>query len=129
LCGALAARGINPEGLLVDEGRPTTTKTRIIAHAQQVVRVDHEQRTPLSAALQERLLEFIDACLPSVDACLLSDYAKGVVTLPLAQGLIQRARELGKPVVVDPKGSDASKYRGATLVKPNLQEAAILLRH
>jgi rfaE bifunctional protein kinase chain/domain len=125
---ALEAGGIASGGLLAVAGRPTTTKTRIIAHSQQVVRVDHELAGPLPAAAEERLLALIDERLPGVEACVLSDYAKGAVSPAVAQGLIVRAKALGKPVVVDPKGADYSKYRGATLVKPNLHEAGLFLR-
>ena len=128
LRAALLARGISAEGLLIDEGRPTTTKTRIIAHSQQVVRVDHEQRQPLLAALEARLLGMIDDRLPEAAACILADYAKGIVSGTLAQHLIRRAGALGKPVIVDPKGSDFSRYRGATVVKPNLHEASLFLQ-
>src|SRR5262249_54409763 len=71
---------------------------------------------------------FIADRLPCVDACILSDYAKGLVSPALALRLIRLAAELGKPVIVDPKGADHSRYRGATLVKPNLHEAGLLLR-
>jgi D-beta-D-heptose 7-phosphate kinase/D-beta-D-heptose 1-phosphate adenosyltransferase len=110
------------------DDRPTSTKTRIIAQGQQVVRVDREQCGPLAAALEERLLGFIADTIPAVDACILSDYSKGVVSARLAQHLIQRATRLGKPVVVDPKGIDCGKYRGASVVKPNLHEAGLFLR-
>jgi D-glycero-beta-D-manno-heptose-7-phosphate kinase len=127
LCGTLTARGIDISGLFVDSRRPTTTKTRILAHNQQMLRLDHEQRLPLPREIEESLCRFIEDRLAEVDACILSDYAKGVVSPALARRLIQRGRALGTPVVVDPKGCDAGKYRGASLVKPNLNEAALLL--
>jgi len=126
---SLQAQGIGVEGLLIDKGRPTTTKTRIIAHSQQVVRVDQEHRGAFPAALEGRLLGLIDERLSHVDACILADYAKGVVSATLARHLIHRATTLGKPVVVDPKGADFSKYHGSTLVKPNLHEASLFLKH
>jgi D-beta-D-heptose 7-phosphate kinase/D-beta-D-heptose 1-phosphate adenosyltransferase len=124
----LAEQGIAVTGLLVDKCRPTTTKTRIIAHNQQVVRVDQEQRGNFAPALEERLLGFVEEQLPHADACVLSDYAKGVVSSNLARRFIRRATELGKPVVVDPKGTDFAKYQGATLIKPNLHEAGLFLQ-
>ena len=124
----LAAQGIGQEGVLIAEGRrPTTTKTRIIAHSQQVVRFDHEDCSDCPAVLEGKLLEYIDACLGRVDACILSDYGKGVVSSNLARRVIDRANSLGKPVIVDPKSADPSRYREATLVKPNLQEASVIL--
>jgi D-glycero-beta-D-manno-heptose-7-phosphate kinase len=125
---ALASRGIGVDGLVTAEGRPTTTKTRIIAHSQQVVRLDQEHRVRFDAKLEEQLIRLIEERLPRADVCLLSDYAKGLVSPTLARGFIERAVALGKPVVVDPKGGDGSKYRGATVIKPNLDEAAILLK-
>jgi D-beta-D-heptose 7-phosphate kinase/D-beta-D-heptose 1-phosphate adenosyltransferase len=128
LVAALAGQGIDTDGLFVEASGPTTTKTRIVAQNQQVVRVDHEHKRPLPQALQETLLGFIDEGLGGVDGCILSDYAKGVVSAAVAQRLIQGAKRAGKPVVVDPKSADGARYRGATLVKPNLSEAALLLR-
>lgn len=125
---ALEASSIDTSGLLVDSSRPTTTKSRIIAHSQQVVRVDHEHREVIAPALEARLLERIDECLPHTDACILSDYAKGMVTPALARRVIDKGAALGKPVIVDPKGTDFAKYRGATLVKPNLHEASLFLK-
>jgi D-beta-D-heptose 7-phosphate kinase/D-beta-D-heptose 1-phosphate adenosyltransferase len=125
---ALAALGIGLQGVVVAANRPTTTKTRIIAHSQQVVRVDQEHREVVAGSLEDQLLGLIDDQLPEVDACLLSDYAKGIVSPALAQHLIQRGRALGKPVVVDPKGSDFVKYRQATLIKPNQHEASLFFK-
>jgi D-glycero-beta-D-manno-heptose-7-phosphate kinase len=124
----LALQGIRGEGVLITEGRSTTTKTRIIALSQQVVRIDHEASLRCPAAVEEKLLEYIDGCLPRIDACIVSDYGKGVVSCTLARRVIDRANSRGKPVVVDPKKADPARYRGATLVKPNLYEATVFLR-
>jgi rfaE bifunctional protein kinase chain/domain len=119
----MAQRGIDAAGLIVDEDRQTTTKTRIVAHSQQVVRVDAEQRAPLRPELEDALLSWIERVLHIADACVLSDYAKGAVSPRLAEDFIRLAREAGKPVIVDPKGTDYAKYRGATVVTPNVREA------
>ncbi|MGI6456156.1 MAG: D-glycero-beta-D-manno-heptose-7-phosphate kinase [bacterium] len=111
------------EGAITDPSRPTTTKTRIVAQNQQMVRVDYERTHSLSLEVQERLLQWVQRQMDFVDSCILSDYEKGVVSPEFAQKVIQMARAAGKPVVVDPKGRDFSKYRGATIIKPNLQEA------
>jgi D-beta-D-heptose 7-phosphate kinase/D-beta-D-heptose 1-phosphate adenosyltransferase len=121
---ALAQAAINTDGLLAEDGRITTTKTRIIAQSQQVVRMDYEEPGPLSAVVEDRLLQWVEDQLPCVDACILSDYAKGVVSPRLAQGLIRMARTMSRPVIVDPKGTNYAKYVGATVVKPNIHEAA-----
>jgi D-beta-D-heptose 7-phosphate kinase/D-beta-D-heptose 1-phosphate adenosyltransferase len=113
--------------LIPDPSRPTTTKTRVIAHAQQVVRFDDEATAPLPAAARDALLARVRERLPSARACVLSDYGKGVVTAEVAAEVIAAAAGAGIPVVVDPKGADYRKYRGAAVVKPNQSEAAKVL--
>jgi D-beta-D-heptose 7-phosphate kinase/D-beta-D-heptose 1-phosphate adenosyltransferase len=120
---ALVRTGVDIGGVLIDRNRATTTKSRIVAHNQQVVRLDCEQRFPLSPPLEHELLQKIEARLSQVDGCIISDYAKGVVSESLARQVIRLARQAGKPTIVDPKGTDYRKYRGATLVKPNSHEA------
>ncbi len=120
---ALEERGVDCGGLLVDPERATTTKTRVIAHNQQVVRADSEQRAPLGRELEDELLEWVDGVVADADAVVLSDYAKGVVSDRVARGAINVARRSGKPVVVDPKGLDYAKYRGATVLTPNVSDA------
>jgi D-beta-D-heptose 7-phosphate kinase/D-beta-D-heptose 1-phosphate adenosyltransferase len=119
--------GVDTEALVVDPERPTITKTRIVAHSQHVVRVDQEKRVPLGEKAQNALLERALDLLAWADACVVSDYAKGVVFDRLAEQLIAKARRADKPVIVDPKGNTFAKYRGATLIKPNLREATVLL--
>jgi D-beta-D-heptose 7-phosphate kinase/D-beta-D-heptose 1-phosphate adenosyltransferase len=119
----LAQNGTDADGLCADPGRATTTKSRVVAHGQQVARLDVEERAPLTPALEDALLDALREHLPRAEACILSDYAKGAVTPRVAQELIRLARRAGRPVVVDPKGADYSRYRGATVVKPNLHEA------
>jgi rfaE bifunctional protein kinase chain/domain len=126
---ALEENGVRHAELVGDETRPTTTKTRIVAHSQQVARLDAESRAPLSPATEQRLLEVIEREMPRVDACTLSDYAKGVISHGVAQRFIELARQQGKPIIVDPKGADYAKYRGATLVKPNVHEAERASNH
>jgi D-beta-D-heptose 7-phosphate kinase/D-beta-D-heptose 1-phosphate adenosyltransferase len=123
----LAGRGIDTDGVLATSDRPTTTKTRIIARSQQVLRIDCENRQSLPPSLEEEFLRYVDARLPEVHACVVSDYAKGVVSERLAQGAITRSRQLGIPVVVDPKSTDFSIYRRASVVKPNLHELESVL--
>jgi D-beta-D-heptose 7-phosphate kinase/D-beta-D-heptose 1-phosphate adenosyltransferase len=126
LLAALQRAGVALEGLLQDEQRATTTKTRIVAHQQHVVRIDEEQTAPLAGQLEDQLLTWLERQVRACDACLLADYAKGVVSVGLAQGFIGLARQAGKPVVVDPKGISYAKYRGATVVKPNVEEARLV---
>ncbi len=110
--------------VLALDSRPTTVKTRIIAHDQQVTRLDHENTDPIAGADEAELIEQAIGLIGSVDAVVISDYAKGLLTNDLLNGLIAAARVTGKMVFVDPKGKDYSKYRGATMVTPNLHEAA-----
>jgi D-glycero-beta-D-manno-heptose-7-phosphate kinase len=123
LRAALAERGVDHGGLVADESRATTTKTRVIAHSQQVVRADVEERRPVSAESDDELGRWAEARLGAVEVVVLSDYAKGVVSRELCQRLIGAARSEGKPVVVDPKGSDYSKYEGAAVLTPNIADA------
>jgi rfaE bifunctional protein kinase chain/domain len=126
---ALRQRGVVAEGIVVDDGRPTTTKTRIVAHNQQVLRVDAERRAPLRIELENALLRWVEKRVTDADVCVLSDYAKGVVSTRLAECFIHMARQTSKPVIVDPKGTDYAKYRGATVVTPNVYEAQRATNH
>jgi rfaE bifunctional protein kinase chain/domain len=128
LVGALRHRGIGTDALLVDGERPTTTKTRVMAQNQQVVRIDREHRAVLATALEDRLLERVVGQVRLADACVLSDYGKGVVSPRLARFVIRQAEKSGKPIIVDPKNADFSMYRDATLLKPNLHEAERFLK-
>jgi D-beta-D-heptose 7-phosphate kinase/D-beta-D-heptose 1-phosphate adenosyltransferase len=100
-----------------------------MAHNQHMVRLDSESRQPLSTTMENQLLHWAEEHVPEADACLISDYAKGVVTRRLAENFIRLARAAGKPVVVDPKGSEYVKYRGATVLTPNVLEAETAARH
>ena len=120
---ALTQAGVDASGLVADPSRPTTTKTRVIAHSQQVVRADVEDRAPLAPKVEAALLEWAAHAVSEADSVVISDYAKGVVSEVIAQGVIEAARSRGTPVLVDPKGRDYAKYRGATLITPNAQDA------
>ncbi len=119
----LGELGVDTAGLIVDSGRPTTTKARVVAHSQQVLRIDREVRTPISLAIERQLLAWVDLTIGTAGACVISDYAKGVVSPTVAREVIKLARSAGVPVVVDPKGFDFARYRGATVITPNLAEA------
>lgn len=107
---------------LIDQTRPTSVKTRFIASSQQVLRVDQEVDTPLSADVAQQLVDQATKLLPEVDVVILSDYAKGVLTEQVTSAVIAAARASQVPVIVDPKGRDFRKYDGASLVTPNLKE-------
>jgi rfaE bifunctional protein kinase chain/domain len=118
----LAERGIDAAGMVETPNRPTTIKTRIIAHNQQVVRTDREDDQPLNDGILQQLMQKLRQAGP-IDGFILSDYGKGVLTHAALAEFIALAREAGKPVVVDPKKGDYSQYRGATSLTPNQKEA------
>lgn len=121
---AMSQAGIGADGIVAEKGRQTTKKTRIIAHSQQVVRFDREQREKISKESQQRLSDFIQDRIKSVDGIIVSDYAKGVITPSLMQGLMTLTRRNGISVIVDPKVSHFDLYQGSTVVTPNHLEAA-----
>ncbi len=123
LRSALAEAGIETS-LVTAEERPTTVKTRIIAHNQQVVRADREQTGDLGGARAQAVRDAIRAALPGCDALVISDYAKGVVTPALLSELLPLARRHRVPVLVDPKLRHFRLYRGVTVVTPNQLETA-----
>ena len=127
LSAALEEHGVSDKGLVVEATRPTTSKTRIVAQEQQIVRLDSEVRDDLPVAAEDELVKWIETHIAKAGACVLSDYGKGVVSPRVARRVIELARAGDKPVVVDPKGRGYEKYRNATLVKPNLLEAQELL--
>ena len=118
----LETAAIGTDGIVRDTKRCTTVKTRIVAGHQQIVRIDEETTAAASAAAQEGLLAAVAAAMPGSDAVVLSDYAKGVCTDAVIEGVIAIARAHGKPVIVDPKRQDYAIYRGASLITPNLRE-------
>jgi rfaE bifunctional protein kinase chain/domain len=117
----LAQHGI-ASAVVTDPDRPTTKKTRLVAQQQQIVRIDHEKRSPVGAALADAMRRAIDRALLDARACVLSDYAKGSVTADIARYAIDAARRAGIPTIVDPKQRSFAVYRGATVITPNLHE-------
>lgn len=118
----LRQQGIADTWLLEDPTRPTTEKTRLIAHEQQVLRLDQESRAPLAPVLLSRALQHAGELMADVDGVVCSDYGKGVCTASLLEPLFAAAQAAGRPIVVDPKARDFALYRGATVIKPNLLE-------
>lgn len=108
--------------LVVDEGRPSTVKTRIIAHSQLVVRADRELRTPINGSVQERVVSALRVALRDADAFVVSDYDKGVVTQSILEEILPAAYAR-MPVLIDPKIRNFPSYRPASLITPNHHEA------
>jgi D-beta-D-heptose 7-phosphate kinase/D-beta-D-heptose 1-phosphate adenosyltransferase len=119
---SLGEAGVQAALVSSDSGRPTTVKTRIVAHHQQVVRADRERSDDITAALEDGLVGRLQGALPSCGALVVSDYQKGVVTPRLMKRVIALARRHGIPVLVDPKVRHFALYRGVALVTPNQLE-------
>jgi len=120
---ALAAVGIEPHLVVAGPSRPTTVKTRIIAHSQQVVRADREDTSEVPARTREALFGSVRRAIAWADVLVVSDYQKGVVTPSLLRRVLPLARRIRLPVLVDPKVRHFRHYRGVTLVTPNQLEA------
>jgi rfaE bifunctional protein kinase chain/domain len=127
LKGLLKQAQVNVESLVVDPMRPTTKKMRIMSGIHHIVRIDFERREFLSTETQSKVLDQIRQHIPKVDAVILQDYAKGVLSETLVQNVIELAQKHSKPVTVDPYETTPLRvYRGASLIKPNLKEALAL---
>lgn len=123
LLDLLRASGIDTGGVQQASGVPTTLKTRIVARNQQVVRVDRERKTHLSAAESERVADLLEKAIPAADAVVVADYSKGFLTQPLADHICRVARRHGKVLAVDPHPHTSLVWPEATAVKPNRTEA------
>ncbi len=123
LMETLRQRGVATAGVVRDRARPTTVKTRVIAHAQQVVRTDRESRTDLDGAALEALCGRLDADLARCEGMIVSDYGKGVITQPSLECALGLARQRKLIVSVDPKESHIDAYRGVSILTPNQHEA------
>jgi D-beta-D-heptose 7-phosphate kinase/D-beta-D-heptose 1-phosphate adenosyltransferase len=123
LARLLASAGVAFDPI-VDPGRPTTVKTRVMSGAHQLLRVDRETDEPIPAGLEEAMLARIETFLPHVQGLVLSDYAKGALTDRVLRGAIAAARGRNIPIFVDPKRRDFSAYSGATVITPNRGELA-----
>ena len=119
----LSSRAVSPDYLLAVADRRTTSKSRVMAGGQHIVRFDEECRMDLSPEQETVLANRAAQLAGEVDACIISDYAKGVVTRKVCEAILGAAAQKQIPVIVDPKGTDYSKYAGATLITPNLKEA------
>ena len=124
LPAVLAEAGVDGSWLMKVGGRKTAIKTRIVAHSQHVVRIDQESKEDIDREASLKILARMRETLPGVDAIVLSDYAKGFLTDELTAGIIALGVERKIPVIVDPKGRDFGKYRGADVITPNKKEAA-----
>ncbi len=118
----LAQNRLPDRHIVVAAARPTTSKTRVTARGQQVVRIDEEVEDPIAPRTENQLLGQLDAAMMDADAVLIEDYNKGTLTPSVIERAMTLAKKRGIPVVVDPKFKHFFAYRGATLFKPNRRE-------
>jgi D-beta-D-heptose 7-phosphate kinase/D-beta-D-heptose 1-phosphate adenosyltransferase len=123
LSKVLRETNISSNFLVSLKNRRTTVKTRIVAHNQHVVRIDQEDTCVLSEEEEQVIFKIIETIIDGVDIVIVSDYAKGLITERLAERLITKVVSQHKKILIDPKGNNYSKYRGATLLTPNQKEA------
>jgi len=120
----LRKQGVHCDGIFVDKQRPTTEKTRVIAHHQQVVRIDREKVMALSDLVLDKIIDFIRQKIREVDALIIEDYGKGVVVPRLVREAVRAGKKWGRVITVDPKETHFFYYRGVTTITPNHHEAA-----
>jgi rfaE bifunctional protein kinase chain/domain len=123
LLNLIEERGIDASGILRSPDRPTTVKTRVIAHNQQVVRADRESREELRGEEEAGMIESIIERMGGFQGAVISDYGKGVITKRMLDALIPEARARGLVLSVDPKETHFLNYRNVSLITPNVYEA------
>ena len=111
--------------LTVDPSRPTTHKTRLVARGQQIVRIDQESRSEPDAPTNAAIVRAVEEAAATADAFILSDYAKGAVSIELVAAVVKAARTRGIPVIADPKHKDLGRYRGVSVITPNHNELEV----
>lgn len=125
LIDMLKSIGVDIGGIIVQNGRKTSKKSRVIAASQQILRYDKESKEEIEKSSVDKILNSLRDTVSEYDTVILSDYGKGVLTDELCQGVIKLCNRAGIRVLVDPKGSDYSKYSGAYLLTPNKKEAML----
>lgn len=121
----LRKRGISTEGLISIDKRPTTLKTRVIAHQQQVVRIDREEISGLDDKITKKILEFIRKKIKKIEAIIIEDYGKGLISPDLIVEVLKIGKRFNKIISVDPKEEHFSYYQGVDVITPNKKEASI----
>lgn len=120
---ALSEEGVDVSGMITQPSYQTPVKNRLIADAQQVLRVDFETVSPIPEQVEQEVVEKLPTLLDNVDILAISDYGKGFLSKSLLMAVIEMAKARGIRIIVDPKGDDFTRYQGATVLKPNLHEA------
>ncbi|RPI35529.1 MAG: D-glycero-beta-D-manno-heptose-7-phosphate kinase [Nitrospiraceae bacterium] len=124
LMNILLQRGVNCDGIFT-ENRPTTVKTRVIAHNQQVVRFDREDKKYVDGKILKGILKYINSVILNYDAVIVSDYKKGMISPELVKGIVKKTKPKGMFIAVDPKVGHFDFYKGVSLITPNVMEASI----
>lgn len=120
----LRKRGVNTEGIFIDNDKPTTQKVRIVGRGQQLLRIDYERKEHIHQSIERSIIAFLEGIVKNTDVIVISDYAKGVITREISNKLIQTAREYNKSVIVDPKPKHRDLYSNVALITPNNAEAS-----
>lgn len=120
----LTEKGINVYGIITDDSRPTTLKTRVVAHHQQVVRIDREKIDSISTSVLDKIIVYVKNIIDEMDAIIIEDYGKGVISARLLKEILTIAKIKKKIITVDPKEEHFSYYKGVTAITPNHHEAA-----
>ncbi len=123
LINILMQRGVNCDGIFT-ENRPTTVKTRVIAHNQQVVRFDREDKKYVDGKILKGILKYINSVILNYDAVIVSDYKKGMVSPELVKDIVKKTKPKGMFIAVDPKVGHFDFYKGVSLITPNVMEAS-----
>ncbi len=125
LLKAMRREGIDIGGIIYDRSRPTSVKTRVIAHSQQVVRFDREKVHEISKEDCQKIVRFVSQKIASMDVVIIEDYGKGVIQPVLLKEVVKLAKKYKKPVLVDPKEKHFNYYTGVTALTPNRKEAYV----
>jgi D-beta-D-heptose 7-phosphate kinase/D-beta-D-heptose 1-phosphate adenosyltransferase len=128
LIQAIEEKGISSVDIVTDPDRPTTSKTRVVAHHQQVVRIDRENHHKITGRLLEECIEAVEEAIPQVDGVVIEDYGKGLFSPALLKAAVGIAKKHKKVVTVDPKEEHFRYYRGVTAMTPNKKEASLAAR-
>ncbi len=123
----LSEQNISHQGIIEDDGRPTTAKTRVIADSQHIVRIDKESKETISKKTQDKIFKYLKSIIKDLDGIILQDYNKGVLSKSLIKQIITLSNKNNKLVTVDPKFNNFYAYKNVTVFKPNRKEAEDIL--
>src|SRR3989338_3551905 len=120
----LKKKGINTDGIVIENDKPTTQKIRIIGRRQQLLRVDYENKEHIHRSIEDSIMKFAEKCISEAEIVVISDYAKGVITPQVSRRIIEAAKRLGRKIIVDPKPKHRDLYLNVDLITPNSAEAS-----